>query len=121
MSQTVAVLGAGSRVAQRSPDLTRLTRGYARSRVDYDRRRRRFELSPESKDYKAIVQHDPCSTPGCEGGQMAADHIVPLELGGEHSWENFTGLCRACNASKKNKPLLHWLAERKVPCTHPAA
>jgi 5-methylcytosine-specific restriction endonuclease McrA len=117
MSQTVVVLGGGANVGRTTADLTRLTRGYARSRRDYDRRRRRFPLDELGKLYKQIVQADPCSTPGCDapaGRDMAADHIVPLGLGGHNVWENLTALCRRCNASKKNESLLTWLAERRI-------
>lgn len=33
------------------------------------------------------------------------DHILPLSLGGEHSYRNTQCLCRACNGAKSNKPL----------------
>lgn len=119
MSQGVVVLGGnGGRVGQTTPHVTRLTRGYAKSRQDYDRRRRRFPLDEFGRLYKVIVQADLCSgcgePPGAEA--HAADHIVPLEAGGENVWENLTGLCRRCNASKKDKPLLLWLAERRITC-----
>lgn len=115
MSQHVVVLGPGGRrVGSSTPHLTRLTRGYARSRQDYDRRRRRFPLDELGKLYKQVVQRDPCAGCGRVGADTAADHIVALELGGENVWENLTALCRRCNASKKNKPLLLWLAERRT-------
>ncbi len=118
MSQHVVVIGGGGRVSQTTPHQAKLTRGYARSRQDYDKRRRRFPLDAFGKLYKQIVQDDPCS--GCgylpfpADERNAADHIVALELGGANEWQNLTGLCRACNASKKNKSLLLWLAERNT-------
>lgn len=33
------------------------------------------------------------------------DHIMPLSLGGEHSYRNTQCLCRSCNAAKSNKPM----------------
>lgn len=114
MSQHVVVISQGGRVGSSTPHLTRLTKGYARSRQGYDRRRRRFPLDELGKLYKQIVQRDACSGCGRVGEDTAADHIVPLEHGGENVWENLTGLCRPCNASKKNKPLLLWLAERRT-------
>ncbi len=33
------------------------------------------------------------------------DHIVPLALGGDHSWQNVQCLCRSCNAAKGCKVL----------------
>ncbi len=95
---------------------TSKTRGdgrLAEHRRSYDRRRRSQLLSAEGRDYAAVVRLDPCSYCGGRCGQMAADHIVPLDQGGENTWQNLTGAGRPCNASKKNKPLLHWLLERK--------
>lgn len=114
MNQHTVVLGAqGGRVGSSTPHLIRLNRGYSESRQGYDKRRRRFPLDELGKLYKQIVQSDPCSGCGRVGSDTAADHIVPLGSGGMNVWENLTGLCRPCNASKKNKPLLLWLAERR--------
>lgn len=33
------------------------------------------------------------------------DHIMPVSLGGEHSYRNTQCSCRACNGSKSNRPL----------------
>lgn len=33
------------------------------------------------------------------------DHIMPLSLGGEHTYRNTQCLCRQCNANKSNKPM----------------
>lgn len=33
------------------------------------------------------------------------DHIMPLSLGGEHTYRNTQLLCRACNAVKSNSPM----------------
>jgi len=33
------------------------------------------------------------------------DHIMPLSLGGEHSYRNTQCLCRSCNGSKSNTPM----------------
>lgn len=117
MTQGTVIIGARGRVEHSTPHLTRLTKGYAASRQSYDRRRRRDPLDALGKLYKQIVQADPCAGCGRVGADTAADHITPLELGGVNAWENLAGLCRACNASKKNKPLLLWLAERR-PYAH---
>lgn len=90
-------------------------RGYAASRRAYDARRRQL-ISPvvkaELEAYKRLVRGDPCSY--CMGhcGQMAADHIVPLDAGGEHAASNLTAAGRPCNAAKREKKLLLFLAER---------
>lgn len=99
-----------------SPPLStrhRVTKGYARSRQAYDRRRRRHPLDAIGKQYKEILQSDPCSNCGHvpqPGGELnAADHVVPLAAGGDNVWDNLTSLCRPCNASKKGEGLLLWL------------
>lgn len=33
-------------------------------------------------------------------GDLEYDHIVPLALGGEHSWENLQPLCKSCHKRK---------------------
>lgn len=33
------------------------------------------------------------------------DHILPVSVGGEHSYRNTQCACRACNAAKSNKPM----------------
>lgn len=40
------------------------------------------------------------------------DHIEPLARGGSHALDNLTACCAACNASKRDRPLLYWLAQR---------
>ena len=91
-------------------------RRLARSRREYDKRRRSYPLEPHDRAelaaYARIVRTDPCSY--CMGhcGQMAADHIVPLDDGGENRASNLTAAGRPCNAAKKGKALLVFLAER---------
>lgn len=87
-----------------------------RSRREYDRRRRSLPLNPQDRtelvEYARLVRRDPCSY--CMGfcGQMAADHIVALDAGGDNRASNLTAAGRPCNAAKKGKPLLLFLAER---------
>jgi 5-methylcytosine-specific restriction endonuclease McrA len=95
---------------------TPVARRLARSRREYDARRRRLPLHPQDRDelraYARLVRADPCSY--CMGycGQMAADHIVPLDAGGENRASNLTAAGRPCNAAKKGKSLLLFLATR---------
>lgn len=117
MSTTTVVVG-GARPLSHTPQTRRRdVRGYASSRQAYDKRRRRFKLTDEDRTYKLILRADPCAAPGCShvvtGEANAIDHIVPLDVGGEHAWTNFTVLCRACNAQKKNTDLLRWLHDRQ--------
>lgn len=92
-------------------------RGYAASRRAYDQRRRQGFVDVQDRDafrdYAELVRHDPCSL--CMGhcGQMAADHIVALDQGGQNRWDNLTAAGRPCNAAKKDRPLLVFLATRR--------
>jgi 5-methylcytosine-specific restriction endonuclease McrA len=43
---------------------------------------------------------------------LALDHVEPLSLGGAHDPDNLTAACKSCNCSKKDTPLLVWLARR---------
>ncbi len=50
-------------------------------------------------------RHPFCADPfGAHGGRKVpgahVDHIVPLALGGTHTWNNVQLLCRACNGAK---------------------
>jgi 5-methylcytosine-specific restriction endonuclease McrA len=109
------------RVATRTGNLTLPThshtpeRGYAASRRAYDRRRRQ-PVDPltaqEIRAYKQLIRRDPCSYCMTYCGQMAADHIDGLLTGGRHEPDNLTAAGRPCNAAKKDKPLLLFLAER---------
>lgn len=40
------------------------------------------------------------------------DHIEPLNRGGAHDPDNIVAACKACNSSKKDTPLLLWLARK---------
>lgn len=88
----------------------RITRGYASSRQSYDARRRRSSKTTWDLQFKAMVQRDPCAY--CGGPGSDHDHIVGLRAGGEDGWENFTGACKRCNASKREQPLLLWMLTR---------
>lgn len=94
----------------------RVTKGYSKGRVAYDRRRRKKPLDPLSRQFKDVVQRDPCSICGrpYNGSELHdADHIVSLKSGGENSWTNLGGVCHPCNASKGEKPLLEALLARR--------
>jgi 5-methylcytosine-specific restriction endonuclease McrA len=86
----------------------------------YDQRRRARKLDADGKAYAQLLAADPCSY--CDappGPDMAADHIVGLDAGGENVAENLTAACRPCNASKRDQPLLLWLAARTIPQEDP--
>lgn len=46
--------------------------------------------------------------------ELTMDHIVPLTRGGSHSIDNIVPACVPCNSSKRNKPLLIWLYQRRL-------
>lgn len=94
----------------------RKTKGYAKSRQDYDRRRRSSPLDQLGRVWRDLVRNDPCAycpAPATRPSEdRHADHIVGLELGGRNEWENLTGACGSCNKSKRNQPLLLWMLGR---------
>lgn len=49
-----------------------------------------------------------------ERKRLTMDHIEPLTLGGAHDVENIAAACSTCNPSKGDRPLLVWLAQRRV-------
>ena len=94
----------------------RVLRGYARSRQEYDQRRRSQPLDAQGKAYARLLRGDPCSYCMTFCGQMAADHIDGLKAErrpGENVWSNLTAAGRPCNAAKREKPLLLFLLERR--------
>lgn len=44
--------------------------------------------------------------------RLSMDHVVPLAGGGAHDIENVVAACGPCNKSKRDVPLLVWLAQR---------
>lgn len=47
----------------------------------------------------------------CESAEEP-DHIVPLAAGGSNEIGNIVPACCGCNRSKKDKPLIVWMAQR---------
>jgi 5-methylcytosine-specific restriction endonuclease McrA len=43
---------------------------------------------------------------------LTLEHVEPLSRGGAHDLSNAVMACMSCNASKRAKPLLYWLATR---------
>lgn len=41
-------------------------------------------------------------------GNIQADHIIPLKLGGRHSIGNLAPACETCNKSKQAKTVMEW-------------
>lgn len=57
--------------------------------------------------YMRALRGDPCGLCGGVAGHI--DHIVPGSTGGENSWDNYSAICRSCNSTKTNLPLLETL------------
>ena len=47
--------------------------------------------------------------------RLTMDHIEPMSRGGAHEPENIVAACNECNASKCDRPLVLWLAQRASP------
>ena len=71
-------------------------------------RRRGAPLDATALEYAAILRGDPCAYCGAPCAHI--DHVEPLAGGGASEWDNLTAACASCNASKKDKPLLIWMA-----------
>jgi 5-methylcytosine-specific restriction endonuclease McrA len=48
------------------------------------------------------------------GGELHADHAVPLARGGCHLPANIVPACARCNRAKSDSPLSEWLAKQPV-------
>ena len=42
------------------------------------------------------------------------DHIIPISKGGTNDRYNLVWVCRSCNSSKHNTPLILWLVRRNI-------
>ena len=80
----------------------------------HTRRAAGAEAAPtgEMLDYAKLLYRDPCAY--CGEPTTVLDHIEPISGGGEHAWDNLAAACGSCNARKCAKPLLVFLAERKI-------
>ena len=65
----------------------------------------RATTDPDTAAYLHVLLNDPCGLCGARNS-LEIDHIVPRSRGGTNHWTNLSVLCRSCNASKNDKPLL---------------
>ncbi|NBX50667.1 HNH endonuclease [bacterium] len=73
--------------------------------------RERSDGSITSDLIKSIfsVQICPCCDGFMERDDKVLDHIIPLKLGGLHSADNVTVMCRTCNGEKSAYHPSRWL------------
>lgn len=69
-------------------------RGVTRTKV-FDRDRYRCQLCKRRTPMHLSGSYEP--------NAPELDHIIPLALGGNHTWENVQCVCRACNIAKAAK------------------
>lgn len=68
---------------------------------------RKYAPDDDTREWLGLIAMDPCSY--CGGPSDAVDHILAVSRGGANHWSNFAPTCRACNSSKRDRPLLAWL------------
>lgn len=90
------------------------TRRFYEQHPGYDARRS-YAPDAETREWLTIIAGDPCAYCGAPSG--AVDHILAASQGGAHHWSNFTATCRACNSSKRDRPLLAWMLSRRAAAT----
>jgi 5-methylcytosine-specific restriction endonuclease McrA len=118
MSMTTVILGGGGGgFTHHQQTRHRRLKGYAKSRQDYDARRRKTPKSEATKAFMAILRADVCAfckaAPDVNSkGVSDRDHITPLSLGGLDNWENMTAACASCNRGRRDLPVLQFLLRR---------
>lgn len=102
-----------------NPDRERATRRrtYEKHRVSHvaravARNRGLRMASPETLDYRLVLQADPCAY--CGEPATDVDHIDPVVRGASNEWPNLTAACRGCNAQKGPKSLLEFLCLKVI-------
>jgi 5-methylcytosine-specific restriction endonuclease McrA len=68
---------------------------------------------PDDIAMQEIVRRDPCAYCGAPKGGYC-DHIEPYGTGGRDRWDNVTGACMTCNASKSDLPFLYWFLNSEI-------
>lgn len=77
----------------------------------------RWDGEPHRVAWKRMLRFDVCTY--CDRPfSGTVDHIVPSARArpedDAHTWINYTAACEDCNGSKKDTPMLLWLARRGV-------
>jgi hypothetical protein len=91
---------------------------------DRDRKRStRDQRLPESEWFPLVVQvinrdGNLCQYCG-DGGNLTADHVVPMSRGGTHDSSNLVACCIPCNSKKSNRLLCEWLPDPQKSADEP--
>jgi hypothetical protein len=86
---------------------------------DRDRKRStRDQRLPESEWFPLVTQvlnrdGNLCQYCGA-GGNLTADHVVPMSRGGTHDITNLVACCLPCNSKKSNRLLCEWLPDPQM-------
>jgi len=70
-----------------------------------DNKRRPFTLDEKGKVFeKTVLKHGKSQCWHCgKTEDLAIDHILPIEKGGNNSINNLQILCKTCNSSKRDR------------------
>lgn len=89
-----------------------------REKRDHARARKHNVAVIEFVDRAAIITRDNSTCYLCgqklEPDEITFDHVIPFELGGNHTAENLKVACRPCNSAKCNKSLEEYLEHRNA-------
>ncbi len=55
------------------------------------------------RDWRRLIKRDTCCLRCGSTEHLSMDHIVPVALGGKHSFSNAQVLCKSCNSWKHTK------------------
>jgi len=93
-------------------------RGKMVSRMGSQRRRTKKKslpatLTDEQWDKCCDYFDHSCAYCGKKTSELAQEHFVPLDDGGEYSRDNIITACKRCNSSKNNKSFFDWYPRQK--------
>lgn len=76
--------------------------------AEHEQRRRARKVNSEVSRFPTLqelilVYGEQCMYPGCKRKELTVDHVVPLSIGGSHTWGNAQILCGFHNSQKGNR------------------
>ena len=66
-----------------------------------------MNISSLLDDEKYKLNNSKCCYCGSDSS-LSIDHLIPRNVGGEDSGDNFVYACKKCNSSKNNTDLIQW-------------